>query len=66
MDKIQLIAGKKQASAQAVSSISFSDTMRLLLDEARPGQSRTELLRAVYVKSGRTSVVDGPVVIPCP
>ena len=74
LDMLQKIAGKKQAKAITVVAMAFTQMMQLYkkevdavhAEEAKRGEqpvvNRTEVLRTVYDKTGKTPKFDGPVV----
>ena len=72
VDTLQAIAGRMQAQASAVEAMSYSETMQLFLNmwraevQSTPNKvpSRSEVLRRVYIKSGKSIMVDGAEV-PC-
>ena len=67
--EVKETAGRYQSRSQTVHSMTFSETCDLLLNEAQERWDengnwppRTELLKSVYLMSGKTPVVDGDVV----
>ena len=71
MADLQRLSGRFQAKGGANISLSFCDTMSMFwrdLQDYRqkypdsPEPAVAELLREVYIKSGKSLMVDGPVV----
>jgi hypothetical protein len=67
---LQRLAGRLQAKSGAVISLSLSETMAVFLKDlaefrqqnASEPSSTADLMRGVYLKTGKSLLVDGPVV----